>query len=209
MPDHNLEDQPLVDRLRREVKSAAEISAHEVLWRRHESSLRRFLGKRGEDLLQCAFLRARSSFHTFRLGSNFPAWIKTIICRLEIDDKRAAKRRNEWSLDTKLEDGGEAGHAEPGEWLIDPRVDVEDEATTRVLVEQIKEAFAILPERQRTILGLIFVAGYTQTDVARKLGINRELVIYHQNQGLKRLREHLHADQEAPSGGGPGGGANV
>src|SRR5665213_1964576 len=65
---------------------------------RHAQALARFAASSGEreeldELVQDTFVRAFNSIESFRADSSLRTWLFTILRRLMLDRKRAAKRR--------------------------------------------------------------------------------------------------------------------
>jgi DNA-directed RNA polymerase specialized sigma24 family protein len=55
-------------------------------------------------------------------------------------------------------------------------------------LEHLDDGLARLPERQRTVIALHFLAGKTRDEVAVQLGIDVDTVHQHCRRGLQRLR---------------------
>lgn len=73
---------------------------------------------------------------------------------------------------------------------IEPRApsDETDAATTRVVLA---DALKALPKRQRDVVVLRQMHGYTQDEVATALGLSAETVKTHQRRAMTALRERL------------------
>ena len=56
-------------------------------------------------------------------------------------------------------------------------------------------AFALLPEREQTILRLRFVSGLTQSEIATRIGVSQMHVSRLLTASLRKLREHIEAEQ--------------
>ena len=68
-------------------------------------------------------------------------------------------------------------------------------AVDRRLVET---ALAILPPAQRQVIELAFLAGLTQTEIARRLSEPLGTIKTRTRAGLERLREHFRSTEGAP-----------
>jgi RNA polymerase sigma-70 factor, ECF subfamily len=70
-------------------------------------------------------------------------------------------------------------------------VDVVGQALERVQGAEVRAALASLAEAQRTVVVLAYYGGYTQQQIARRLGIPLGTVKTRMRDGLRRLRGHL------------------
>jgi RNA polymerase sigma-70 factor, ECF subfamily len=69
--------------------------------------------------------------------------------------------------------------------------DVVGQALERVQGAEVRAALASLAEAQRTVVVLAYYGGYTQQQIARRLGIPLGTVKTRMRDGLRRLRGHL------------------
>jgi RNA polymerase sigma factor (sigma-70 family) len=69
--------------------------------------------------------------------------------------------------------------------------DVEDEAWTRVVSEQVRLALGVLPTPQREALALAYYGGYTQREVAALTGAPLGTVKTRMLAGMRRLKDEL------------------
>jgi len=156
---------------------------------------RRILADDGlaEDVLQDVFLgvwRDPSGYDGSR--GSFSSWLLAVVHHKAVD----AVRREESQRRRQVRAEDEAALAEP----IAAR-DVEDDAWSRVVADQVRDALGVLPAPQREALTLDYYGGYTQREVAALTGTPLGTVKTRMLAGMRRLRTEL--------GGlsGPGGGS--
>jgi RNA polymerase sigma-70 factor, ECF subfamily len=118
-----------------------------------------------EDLVQEAFVHAWQRLGSLRNPESFPAWMRRIVVRRCLRWARRNQPREE------LRDAGAPG---PGAECLDvPRV------------------LAALAPRQRAVVYLTEVEGWTDREAARILGLLPATVRVHRFRALKRLRTLL------------------
>jgi len=76
--------------------------------------------------------------------------------------------------------------------------DVVGLALERVLGAEVRAALASLTEAQRAVVVLAYYGGYTQQEIARRLGIPLGTVKTRMRDGLRRLRGQLRVAEEIP-----------
>ncbi|MCJ2014497.1 sigma-70 family RNA polymerase sigma factor [Methylobacterium sp. J-076] len=108
---------------------------------------------RADDLVQEAFARAWANQHRFRPGTNFTAWVFTILRNLFYSDLRKAKR--------EVEDA-DGSHAERLVALSDQ----EDVST----LNTVRQHLDLLPVAQREVLLLVGAEGFTYEEAADRIG---------------------------------------
>ncbi len=108
---------------------------------------------RADDLVQEAFARAWANQHRFRPGTNFIAWLFTILRNLFYSDMRKARR--------EVEDA-DGVHAER---LVSPS-DQEDSST----LNSVRQRLGLLPAVQREALLLVGAEGFTYEEAADRIG---------------------------------------
>ena len=132
-----------------------------------------------EDAVQETFLavwRSAASFIPERAKAS--TWILTILHRRAIDVVRHEERRRVEQL---------AATAEP-----EPAGDVTDDvAWLRLQGARVREALRKLPDTQREALELAYYAGFTQSELAERLGEPLGTIKSRMFNGLARLRELL------------------
>ena len=134
-----------------------------------------------EDAVQEGFLavwRAAAAFRPERAKAS--TWIVTLVHRRAVDIVRREERRRAEPLD-----------AEAGADAVDPEGSAEDAAWLGFERDRIQRALAALPDAQREALELAYYGGYSQTEVAERLGVPLGTIKSRMFAGLARLREVL------------------
>ena len=130
-----------------------------------------------EDAVQEAFLglwRTAGSFIPERAKAS--TWILTLVHRRAVDLVRREQRRR----------------AEPLEGTPEPAVgSAEEAAWLRLERGRVQEALARLPDQQREAIELAYYGGYTQSELADRLGQPIGTIKSRMFAGLTRLRELL------------------
>jgi RNA polymerase sigma factor (sigma-70 family) len=128
-----------------------------------------------EDAVQEAFLAVWRSAESYRRERAKPAtWILTLVHRRAVDLVRREDRRRGDSLDEAPEAAGDA---------------VADQADLREQRTAVQAALLTLPPEQRQALELAYYGGYTQSELAERLGVPLGTVKSRMFAGLTRLRE--------------------
>jgi RNA polymerase sigma factor (sigma-70 family) len=130
-----------------------------------------------EDAVQDAFLalwRTASRFVPERGTAS--TWILTLVQRRAVDLVRREERRRADSLEQAPEQGGNAA---------------DEEAWLRLQRERVQEALRQLPDQQREALELAYYGGFTQSELAERLGQPLGTIKSRMFSGLSRLRELL------------------
>jgi RNA polymerase sigma factor (sigma-70 family) len=130
-----------------------------------------------EDAVQEAFLgvwRTASRFMPERGTAS--TWILTLVHRRAVDLVRREQRRRTDPLESA---------AEPGAGSVD------DEAWLRLQRERVQHALRQLPDQQREALELAYYGGFTQSELAERLGLPLGTIKSRVFAGLARLRELL------------------
>lgn len=136
-----------------------------------------------EDVVQEAFLsiwRDAGRFVPERARAS--AWLLTLVHRRAVDRVRSEQRRRAEPLDeaSALERGRE-GSAADAAWL-------------RLERERVQAALARLPDQQRELLELAYYGGFTQSQLAERLGRPLGTVKSQMFAALARLRDLLELD---------------
>ena len=130
-----------------------------------------------EDAVQDAFLglwRSAASFVPERAKAS--TWILTLVHRRAVDLVRREQRRRTEPLEGAPE--AAVGSAEEAAWL-------------RLDRERVQGALAQLPDQQREAIELAYYGGYTQSELADRLGQPLGTIKSRMFAGLTRLRELL------------------
>jgi RNA polymerase sigma-70 factor (ECF subfamily) len=130
-----------------------------------------------EDAVQDAFLslwRTASRFVPARGSAS--TWILTLVHRRSVDLVRREEHRRTDSLEAAPEQGG--GGADEEAWL-------------RLQRERVQDALTLLPDQQREALELAYYGGFTQSELAERLGQPLGTIKSRMFSGLSRLRELL------------------
>ena len=147
-------------------------SAFDRLFERWAGRLLRFLERMvrdsavAEELVQETFLRVHRGRSSYRPDARFSTWLYTIATNAARNELRRPFRRSPHeSADAPRGPTGE----DPPLALPDASASPEDVAHARRLGDDVDEALAALPERQRTALWLSAVEGLSYAEVARAL----------------------------------------
>lgn len=169
-----IDDGELVERVR-----VGDPEAFDELVRRHMtkafSIAYRLLGHRedAEDLVQDAFMAALEKIDTFQTGRSFAPWLYKIVVNRGLNARKSRSLRR---MDPLPPEGPAA--------LGSPLLDAErDELRT-----SLSTAMAELPDRQRSVVQLVEIEGFTSTEVAEMLGLSDGTVRWHLHQARQRLR---------------------
>lgn len=136
-----------------------------------------------EDAVQEAFLAAWRTSGAFDPGrGKASAWLFTLVHRRAVDLVRREERRR-----TEPLTGGEEPEA-PG---------TDQEAFLRLQRERVQVALKQLPDAQREAIELAYYGGFTQSELAERLGQPLGTIKSRMFGGLSRLRELL-AETDLP-----------
>jgi RNA polymerase sigma-70 factor, ECF subfamily len=130
-----------------------------------------------EDAVQEAFLTIWNTARRFvPEKGKASTWILTLVHRRAVDVVRREQRRRADSLEGVPEPGG--GGADEEAWL-------------RLQRERVQAALKQLPDQQREALELAYYGGFTQSELAERLGQPVGTIKSRMFTGLTRLRELL------------------
>ena len=135
--------------------------------------------RHAEDAVQEAFLQVWRLAATFRAErAKASTWILTLVHRRAVDLVRREERR----------------HAEPlgdDAVLAESSVPTDEEAWLRFERERVQAALKQLPDVQREALELAYYGGFSQSELAERLGVPLGTIKSRMFAGLARLRELL------------------
>jgi RNA polymerase sigma factor (sigma-70 family) len=136
-----------------------------------------------EDVLQEVFLsvwRDPSAFD--RTRGNVASWLLAVVHHNAVDAVRREESQRRRQAQAEEEVALDAPTATR---------DVEEEAWSRVVAEQVRHALGVLPAPQREALTLAYYGGYTQREVAALTGTPLGTVKTRMLAGMRRLRQEL------------------
>ena len=135
--------------------------------------------RHAEDAVQEAFLQVWRSAATFRAErAKASTWILTLVHRRAVDLVRREERRQA----DPLTDDSAAGIAPD---------DTDEAAWLRFERERVQAALKQLPDMQREALELAYYGGFSQSELADRLGVPLGTIKSRMFAGLARLRELL------------------
>lgn len=135
-----------------------------------------------EDLVQEAFLTALANLRSFDRSRPFGPWFYRIVWTRGLNLRKSLARRAAEPLEAERHPGA-----------ADPSADAERSD----LAETVLGALAELPERQRLIVQLFDLDGFSGAEIGEMLGLNPGTVRWYLHQGRRALRERLAPFQEA------------
>ena len=131
-----------------------------------------------EDAVQEAFLAAwRTAPRFVPERGSARTWILTLVHRRAVDLVRREERRRADPLEAAPEPTGDAG--------------ADDDAFLRLERERVQGALAQLPDQQREALELAYYGGFSQSELAERLGQPLGTIKSRMFSGLARLHELL------------------
>ena len=132
-----------------------------------------------EDAVQDAFLAVwRTAPRFLPERGKASTWILTLVHRRAVDLVRREERRRTDALDPETEPG-------------DRSPPVDEEAWLRLQRERVQGALRQLPDQQREAIELAYYGGFTQSELADRLGQPLGTIKSRMFLGLGRLRELL------------------
>ena len=141
-----------------------------------------------EDLVQDAMMKAYSSFHTYRDGTNIRAWLFRIVTNTWINSYRAAQRRPQEVF---------AGGLTEAQWDAASQryplgaASAELAALEAMGDEEVRDALRALPAVQGVVVYYADVAGFRYREIAEILQIPVGTVMSRLHRGRRALRAKL------------------
>jgi RNA polymerase sigma-70 factor (ECF subfamily) len=170
---------------------AGETSAFDLLVRRHMRTAFgvafRLLGHRqdAEDVVQEAFLAALANIGSFDPSRRFAPWLYRIVVTRGLNFRKSRSRRQTEALD-------EVAYPAAG---ADPATAAEHDG----LRETVAAALQRLPERQRLVVQLFELDGFSGAEIAAMLGVSPGTVRWYLHEARQTLRGMLaHLQESVP-----------
>ncbi|CCG03210.1 RNA polymerase sigma factor, ECF family [Blastococcus saxobsidens DD2] len=193
-PEDGVGDVEILRRIRAGDRGAVD-ELYERFRRPAFALARRILADDGlaEDVLQDVFLgvwRDPGAYDGAR--GSFASWLLAVVHHKAVDAVRreeSQRRRQARAEDQAVLDAPVATR------------DVEDDAWSRVVAEQVRSALSVLPGPQKEALTLAYYGGYTQREVAALTGAPLGTVKTRMLAGMRRLKSEL-GGLSGPAGGG-------
>ncbi len=132
------------------------------------------------DLAQEAWLRAYRSINKFKGRSNFSTWLSRIVTNICLTHLRRERKREIKFVDAKL-------NALRGGAAKDPHKEAEAKELHRAIVEGLER----LPPRQRAVIVLHEIHGFSKREVARILKLSYGGVRANLHHARMKLQEYL------------------
>jgi RNA polymerase sigma-70 factor (ECF subfamily) len=143
--------------------------------------------RHAEDAVQEAFLQVWRSAATFRAErAKASTWILTLVHRRAVDLVRREERRQAEPLADDTQVGQAPEQTEEAAWLRFER-------------ERVQSALRQLPDVQREALELAYYGGFSQSELADRLGVPLGTIKSRMFAGLARLRELLDDSEQERS----------
>ena len=194
MPDNNPPNgqfQEPVERLSKGDETSFD-PIYQAWWRQVFQSVMSFGEANAADATNAAFLELLESYvKRGRLSpqKNILSLLKTIALRKAIDEWRK-QNPDRGESKSEITAASKENNASDLDDLADSNEGVDPE-TTVIERKHLKDCLQRLPERQSIILGLLHYNDYSQTKIARLLGISDALVTSEKQAALNALRACL------------------
>lgn len=149
---------------------------------RHAPALARFAASQGaredaDELVQDTFVRAFRALDAFRGESSVRTWLFSILRRLVVDRRRAARR-------APVGAGLSEGDAATEFGALDAIVATETEG-------RLRDALARLTRTQREVFTLRVAEGMSYRDIADVVGSTEGAARVHYHNAMRALKEHV------------------
>ncbi len=138
-----------------------------------------------DEAVQDAFLKVFMHITTYREDYPFEVWFTRILVNGCLDMRKSRARRLRWAVPVPMTPGLppiEAAAKGPS---------VEQRLLSAERAEQISDAVAQLPDRQRVVFTLCHLAEQTTREVSQALGLSEATVRVHLFRAVRKLRKLL------------------
>ena len=208
MPDPGLASEPRLEASLVQAAAQGDPSAFETLVRPHLGMLfrviDRILGNEDEsqDALQDALLTIHRELPGFQGASKFSTWAYRICVNQALMARRKRVRRREDAIEDLMPRFGDEGH----HMSVDTILDWSEDAEALMKVEQdelktkVRMGLDRLSDDQRAVFVLRDLEGWNTDEIARHLGITRELVRQRVHRARLALRAMLPEFAPNPEG---------
>jgi len=194
-PLMSLEDKELVARAQHDDPSAFEILVRRYREKAYAIAYNMCSGdsEEAQELTQEAFLRAFRSLKNFRGKSSFYTWFYRILINTCLDSRRRRSRWEGifsfWRRDKREKVSSDETNAE----YRDPKEYSNPMAalTNKQLAQEIRQALASLPEKQRVVFQLKVLHGMRIREIAKTMGSAEGTVKSHLFRATQFMREAL------------------
>ena len=136
-----------------------------------------------EDVLQDAFLKVFLSIEQYRSDLSFDVWFTRILVNATLDRLKSRARHRRWISQSS---GDEAGL--PLEQVAGDEVSHERRLLARERWQQVTQAVAGLPDRQRLVFTLRHLDERTPAEISEATGMCQATVRVHLFRALRKLR---------------------
>jgi RNA polymerase sigma-70 factor (ECF subfamily) len=147
-----------------------------------------------DEAVQDAFVKAFSHLSTFREELPFEVWFTRILINGCLDRIKARTRRERWLAPMPESSGSQPGFAER---VASGGPSPEAQLLARERRQQLANALARLPERQRSVFMLSHYEGCTSREVSALTGLNESTVRVHLFRAIRKLRTLLAPDAQS------------
>ena len=161
-----------------------------------------------DEAVQDAFVKAYQHLASFREELPFDVWFTRILINGCLDRIKARTRRERWLVPMAgpRRSSGAATDSAPTDRDMTDRVAASGQSPEQALLgrerrQQIADALARLPERQRSVFVLSHVEGRTSREVSALTGLNESTVRVHLFRAIRKLRVLLANDTVAAASG--------
>jgi RNA polymerase sigma-70 factor (ECF subfamily) len=144
-----------------------------------------------DEAVQDAFIKAYTHIGTFREELPFEVWFTRILINGCLDRIKWRKRRDKWIVQPTADASGHDWN--PADHLPSRGLSPEEHVLAEERRQQLQEALAQLPDRQRLVFMLSHFEGRTSREVSAVTGLNESTVRVHLFRAIRRLRSLLAA----------------